>query len=77
LEEGVMERDSEDDFGPDSWWAYWHDNPEDDEAFCVVNDEAHAVHGTQMQECLDEYLHGNCWTNRVKFFLEGNGDTER
>jgi len=22
-----------DEFGPDSWWAYWHDNPEDDEAY--------------------------------------------
>ena len=65
-----MEHDGDDQFGPDSWWAYWHDNPEDDDAFCILGDEGHACGGTQMQECLDEHLYGNCWTNRVKFFFE-------
>jgi len=65
--------DGDDTCGPDSWWAYWHDNSEDDEAYRVYSDESHHAvinHGTQMQECLDEHLHGNRWTNRVRYFFE-------
>ena len=35
-----------DDFGPESAWAYWHNNPEDDEAFAQLQkmfDEAEPV----------------------------------
>jgi hypothetical protein len=29
-----------DEFGPDSDWAYWNDNPEDDEAFAdLIEDD--------------------------------------
>lgn len=35
-----------DEFGPESTWAYWYDNPEDDEAFAYLQeafDEAEPV----------------------------------
>ena len=74
----IYGHDGDDTFGPDSWWAYWHDNPEDDEAYRLISDECHhpIPEGTEMQESLDEHLHGNCWTNRVRYFFERNGGTE-
>ena len=70
-----MERDSEDDFGPDSWWAYWHENEQDDRAYKFVGDELHAgtidaVKEGMFAEILSEHLFGNRWTNRVSFFFE-------
>ena len=50
-------------FGRDSWWAYSHDNPSDESHHTIPE-------GTEMQERLDEHLHGNCWTNRVRYFFE-------
>ncbi len=66
---------SSDEFGPDSWWAYWHENEQDDRAYEVVGDEPHAgtIDSDQQQEfaeILSEHLFGNRWTNRVRFFLE-------
>jgi len=59
--------DGDDTFGPDSWWAYWHDNEEDDEACSDLDKQT--TSDRQMQECLDEQLHGSRWANRVKFFF--------
>jgi hypothetical protein len=59
--------DGDDTFGPDSWWAYWHDNPEDDEAYKDLGKQT--ASDQQMQECLDEQLYGSSWANRVKFFF--------
>lgn len=66
--------DGDDTFGPHSWWAYWHDNPGDDEAYRISNEESQQpIHeGTEMQECLDRHLHGNCWANKVRYFFERN-----
>jgi hypothetical protein len=61
-------------FGPDSWWSLFDDEPDDDAGKDVVNNTAN---DQQMQECLDEHLNGNRWTNRVRYFFERNGDTEQ
>jgi len=59
--------DGDDTFGPDSWWAYWHDNLEDDEAYKDLGKQT--ASDQQMQECLDEQIYGSSWANRVKFFF--------
>lgn len=65
-----------DEFGPDSDWAYWHDNPEDDAAWAHVLDEAHRPSSVDrdpyqtLAEALSIELFGKRWTNRVRFFFE-------
>jgi hypothetical protein len=62
--------DGDDLFNSDSWWAYWNDNAEDDEAYKDLDERT--VNDQQMQELLDEQINGSSWANRVKFFFERN-----